>query len=79
MALGLGLWALFGAGTSEGGWYGEMIAWMDRLSVPSWQWPQLPDSLTYGALALMVFMLLHVFWLRRYMLRRFTDGGLYSR
>ncbi len=80
MTLGLALWALFGAGTTGGGgWYGEVIGGLDRLSVPSWQLPQLPDSLTYGALALSVFMLLHVFWLRRYMLRRDTGGGLYSR
>lgn len=80
IALGLALWAVLGAGSADdGGWYGELIGWLDRRSVPQWQWPKLPDSLTYGALALMVFMLLHLFWLRRYLFRRLSDAGPYSR
>ena len=79
-ALGLLLWAGFGAGATSGiGWYGDLIGWLDRQSLPTWEGPQLPDSLTYGALALMIFGLLHVIWLRRYVVRGFADRGFYSR
>lgn len=72
--------AVFGGGTPSGaGWYGDLIGWLDRLTLPTLQWPQLPDTLTYGALALMVFTLLQLLWLRRFYFRRLTDSGYYPR
>lgn len=45
----------------EGAWNN----WLDAARLPGWELPSVPPSLAYGAVALAVFTLLQVFWMRR--------------